>query len=78
MIEPVGESWPDWKIWSELGRRMGYGEYFPWKTDEEVTEHMLAPCGVSFKNLKTIPWAYYFPGNMNYIRRLGLQQLQER
>ncbi|HUW65817.1 MAG TPA: molybdopterin-dependent oxidoreductase, partial [Spirochaetia bacterium] len=32
VIEPVGESWPDWKIWSELGRHMGLGEHFPWQT----------------------------------------------
>ena len=38
VIEPVGESWADWKIWTELARRMGYGKYFPWNTEEEVVD----------------------------------------
>jgi anaerobic selenocysteine-containing dehydrogenase len=41
LIEPIGESKPDWWIYSQLGRKMGYGEYFPWNTDEEVVDHML-------------------------------------
>jgi len=28
-VEPQGESWPDWKIWTEIGRRMGFNEFFP-------------------------------------------------
>ncbi len=51
LIEPIGECRPDWWIYSELGRRMGYGEYFPWKTDEEVVSHMLEPSGFSLREL---------------------------
>jgi anaerobic selenocysteine-containing dehydrogenase len=51
LIEPIGESKPDWWIYSELGRKMGYGEYFPWKTDEEVVEHMLEPSGLTMRQL---------------------------
>ena len=29
VVEPLGESWPDWKIWSELGSRMGYRRILP-------------------------------------------------
>jgi len=43
VIEPVGESWPDWKIWSELARRLGLGEYFPWRTEEEVVDALVQP-----------------------------------
>jgi anaerobic selenocysteine-containing dehydrogenase len=28
LIEPIGESKPDWWIYSQLGRKMGYGEHF--------------------------------------------------
>lgn len=52
VIEPVGECWPDWKFYSELGRKMGYGEYFPWNSDEEVVEHMLQPSGITLKQLQ--------------------------
>jgi len=51
VIEPLWECWPDWKFWCELGRRMGYGEYFPWQTDEEVIEHWLKPTGLTIKQL---------------------------
>jgi thiosulfate reductase/polysulfide reductase chain A len=32
-VEPLGEPRSDWKIICELGRAMGYGEYFPCKTE---------------------------------------------
>jgi len=51
VIEPLGECWPDWKFYSELARKMGYGEYFPWNTDEEVVEHFLQPSGITMKQL---------------------------
>ena len=38
VVEPLWESWPDWKIICELGRKMGYGECFPWKTEEEAID----------------------------------------
>ncbi len=52
IIEPLGESLPDWKFWCELGRRMGYGDLFPWQTDEEVVDHLLKPSGVSRRQLE--------------------------
>jgi len=51
VIEPLGESLPDWKFWCQLGRRMGYEELFPWQTDEEVVEHWLKPTGLTIKQL---------------------------
>ena len=59
-IEPLWESWPEWKFWSELGRRMGYGEYFPWKTGEEFAEHFLKPSGVTFQQLMENPEGVFF------------------
>jgi len=51
VIEPLGESLPDWKFWCELGKRMGYGDLFPWQTDEEVVEYWLKPSGLTIKQL---------------------------
>jgi anaerobic selenocysteine-containing dehydrogenase len=59
VIEPVGESWPDWKIWSELGRRLGLGEYFPWQNDEEVSGAFLKP-GEFKDKLNTCPIGAYY------------------
>ncbi len=51
VIEPLGECWPDWRFWCELGRRMGYADLFPWQTDEEVVEHWLKPTGLTINQL---------------------------
>lgn len=51
VIEPLWECWPDWKFWCELGRKMGYGDYFPWKTDEEIVDHWLKPTGLTIHQL---------------------------
>ena len=51
VIEPLGECWPDWKFWCELGRRMGYEDLFPWQTEGEIIEHWLKPSGLTVKQL---------------------------
>lgn len=52
VIAPVGDSWPDWKIVFELGRRLGLGEDFPWQTAEEAINYQLEPAGVSVDDLR--------------------------
>ena len=51
-IAPPGESLPDWKIWSELGKRMGYGEYFPWRDEDELSQYLLRRSGVTLNQSK--------------------------
>ncbi len=65
LIEPIGECRPDWWIYSELGRKMGYGDSFPWNNDEEVVEHMLGPSGVSLEELLQKPQGTMF-GKKSY------------
>jgi len=61
VIKPIGESWPDWKMWTELGKRMGYDEFFPWKTEEEVIDFFLAPSGLNREQLtKEHPEGTYY------------------
>ncbi len=55
IVEPIGEAWPNWKIWSELGRRLGHGEHFPWNSNEEVTAMMLSETGIPLEDLKNTP-----------------------
>ncbi|MCL2791409.1 MAG: molybdopterin-dependent oxidoreductase [Desulfobulbus sp.] len=52
VIAPVGDSWPDWKIVFELGRRLGYGEDFPWQSAEEAIDYQLEPAGVTVSDLR--------------------------
>jgi anaerobic selenocysteine-containing dehydrogenase len=51
VIEPLGESRSDLDFWFALARRMGYGEAFPWKTQEEAIDYLLEPSGFSVKSL---------------------------
>ncbi len=60
VVEPLYESKPIWLIWTELGRKMGYAEHFPWNTDEEVAEHFFSTSGVTVKDLMDHPEGVYF------------------
>lgn len=60
VIDPLYESKPIWQIWSELGHKVGLGEYFPWKTDEEVAEHFFSTSGVTMQQLEEHPAGLYF------------------
>jgi len=68
-VEPVGNSMGDWKIWAELGKRMGYAEYFPWKDDEELLGHLLEPAPISFEEFKQKPGGVYYaePKSKKYL-----------
>lgn len=55
VIEPRGESWPDSKLWFELGKRMGYEKDFPWNDMEEALDERLKPQGITFEDLKSKP-----------------------
>lgn len=54
-IDPPGNCLPDWKIWSELGRKMGYEEYFPWKDENELFEYLLEPTNITLDQLRKSP-----------------------
>lgn len=62
VIEPVGNSMEDWKIWSELGRKMGYAEYFTWKDNQELFEYLLQGTNISLVQLKQNPGGLYYGG----------------
>ena len=55
VVEPLWESWSDWKMISELGRKMGYGEYFPWKTEEEAIDFTLGALSLTCEELRDHP-----------------------
>ncbi len=50
-VEPLHGSWSEWRLYTELARRMGMGDQFPWKTEEELVAFELAPCGLTFDEL---------------------------
>jgi anaerobic selenocysteine-containing dehydrogenase len=54
-IEPVGESWTEWKIYSELAKRLGFGDLF-WNGDfEKCADYMLEPLKITCEDLKQQP-----------------------
>jgi anaerobic selenocysteine-containing dehydrogenase len=60
-IDPLHESWSEFRLWKELAGRMGFGGLFPWETDEEVVELELKSSGLSYRELKDekVAGAYY-------------------
>ncbi|MFB3886757.1 MAG: molybdopterin-dependent oxidoreductase [Thermodesulfobacteriota bacterium] len=60
-IEPLDESWSEFRFWKELAKKMGMGEVFPWENDEEIVELELKSSGLSYKELKEekVAGAYY-------------------
>jgi anaerobic selenocysteine-containing dehydrogenase len=60
VIEPLWESWPEWKFWTELGRKMGYEKEFPWKKEEEILRFQLEGTGVTLEQLESNPSGIFF------------------
>jgi anaerobic selenocysteine-containing dehydrogenase len=55
VIKPLHDSWPDWKIVFELGRRLGFTEEFPWQSAEEAINYQLEPTGTTVSELRENP-----------------------
>ena len=60
VIEPIGNSMEDWRIWAELGRRAGYAEYFPWQTTRQLLEYLLSSTNVSLDLLEKNPGGIFY------------------
>jgi anaerobic selenocysteine-containing dehydrogenase len=52
VVEPPAECMEDWRIWSELGRKMGYADYFPWQSSNELLAYLLEPSGITLEQLE--------------------------
>lgn len=60
-IEPIGESWPEWKIFSELAKRLGFGNEF-WDGDfEKCLSYILEPSGITLEDLRQHPEGMKYP-----------------
>jgi anaerobic selenocysteine-containing dehydrogenase len=55
VVEPPVECMEDWWLWAELGRRMGYSDYFPWQSADELFRYLLEPSGFSLEQLEQKP-----------------------
>ena len=52
-IEPLYECWSEWKFFTELAKKLGIGDKFPWKSEEELVRFELEPTGLTFDELLT-------------------------
>jgi len=55
VVEPPADCLEDWRLWAELGRKMGYADYFPWQNTDELFSHLLEPSGVTLEQLEQNP-----------------------
>lgn len=63
VIEPMGKCLEDWRIWAEVARRMGFEEYFPWKSTSEFLADLLEPTSISYAELEKNPGGIYYGQN---------------
>jgi anaerobic selenocysteine-containing dehydrogenase len=54
-LEPMGNCKEDWEMWAELGKRIGYDDYFPWNDTDEVFAHLLKEAGISLDQMNQNP-----------------------
>ena len=50
-IQPLAESRSEWWVLTELGRRLGLADNFPWASEEEFVAFMVGPSGLTFDHL---------------------------
>ena len=60
VIEPMGKCLEDWRIWAEVARRMGFGEYFPWNSTSEFLADLIEPTNISYEELEKNPGGVYY------------------
>lgn len=60
-IDPVGESWPEFKVFSEIAKRLGFGDEF-WNGDfDECHNYMFEPSGITMDELRKHPEGIKYP-----------------
>jgi anaerobic selenocysteine-containing dehydrogenase len=71
VVPPLEESWPDWRIIFELGRKLGYEEYFPWQDIEEAIDYELEPIAITSRDLRDHPEGIQIPGPSFLYQKFG-------
>ena len=71
-IEPLYESWSEWQFFSELGKRLGMAERFPWTSEEAFVTFMVNPSGLTFDHLLNKKPEGDFYGQKKYAIPEGL------
>jgi anaerobic selenocysteine-containing dehydrogenase len=59
-IEPPPDCKEDWQFWAELGRKLGYADYFPWRDGDELLAYLLKPTGLTLEKLEENPSGVFY------------------
>jgi anaerobic selenocysteine-containing dehydrogenase len=61
----------DWKIWAELGKKMGFSNDFPWKDTDELFEYLISSSDITLNQLKQNPGGIYYAKNefQKYLKK---------
>jgi anaerobic selenocysteine-containing dehydrogenase len=78
VVPPLDESRPDWQIILELARKLGYGEYFPWREVEEAIDYELEPIGITSRDLRDHPEGIPIPAPSFLYQQFGHKGLWGR
>lgn len=71
-IETLYESWSEWKLFTELAKKLGIGDKFPWQSEEELVAFELEPTGLTFDELlKEKPEGAFFKEKIYGMREGG-------
>jgi formate dehydrogenase (coenzyme F420) alpha subunit len=61
-VEPYHECRSIRAFYTDLAKSCGFGDKFPWKSDDELVAHELAPSGINFETLRERPAGAYYQG----------------
>jgi formate dehydrogenase (coenzyme F420) alpha subunit len=50
----------NWEIWKALAGETGYGDHFPWETEEDALNFRLRPFGVTVDDLRGMPAGHVY------------------
>ncbi|GAH46427.1 unnamed protein product, partial [marine sediment metagenome] len=67
-VEPPPDCKEDWQLWSELGKKMGYADYFPWQDTDELFAYLLKPTGITLEQLEQNPGGIFY-GDYDHRRK---------
>jgi len=60
VIEPPPDTMSDMDFWLKLAQKMGFTDLFPWKTVDDVQNHILSKVGLTLDDLKKNPGGVFF------------------
>lgn len=60
MLQPAPEVQDEYQFFHDMAHRLGAGEYFPWKNEDELNEWLVEDCDFDIETLKAHPSGYHY------------------